>query len=133
MESDTQDRPSTSDSTRGRKSSRSEKAAIETEVESDTHRDKPNKKTRQRKALSKTQKKSVVDCLSCLHNTTLSILAMVGVSNQLPLPCEDLKDFCDCLPVSDIEFFTEHLKERFVTLYDKYATLSAASDRYLQF
>ena len=63
----------------------------------------------------------------------LSMLAMVGVSSHLPLPGKDLKDFCNSMPVSDIEFFTEHLKRRFLILYEEYAARSAASDRCLQF
>ena len=79
------------------------------------------------------EKINVVHHLSSLDNTTLSMLAMVGVANQFPIPCDDLQDFCDSLSVSDIEFFTEHLKKRFVILYEENATRSAASDRYFQF
>jgi len=123
----------TGGSTRSTTSTSSKKVTRGIDQESNAQKDKPNQKTRQRnwKALNKTEKISVIHLLSCLHNTTLSMLAMMGVSNQLPLPYEDLKDFCDSLPVSTIEFFTEHLKGRFTTLYEECATLSAASDRYL--
>jgi len=111
-------------SSRGRNSTRSKQATAE--AESDKQKDKLTKKSLQRKVLNKTEKISVVHHLSSLDNTTLSMLSMVGVANQLPLPCDDLKDFCDSLSVKDIEFFTEHFKKRFVILYEEYATRSAA-------
>ena len=92
-----------------------------------------NGKTRRRKVLNKSEKTSVANHARSVHNTTLSMLAKIGVSNQIPLASEDLKDFCDSLPVSDIEFLSEHLKKRFVMLYEECAAISAVSDRYLQF
>ena len=38
--------------------------------------------------------------------------------------------FCEALPVNSVEFLSEHLKGRFVTLYEECATIS---DRYLKF
>ena len=96
-------------------------------------KDGPNSKTHRREALNKSEKTSVIHHMGSVHNTMLFMLAMMRVCDQLPLPSEDLKDFCDSLPVSVIEFLTEHLKRRFVALYEEGADISAASDRYLQF
>ena len=84
----------------------------------------------QRKALNKSEKMNVIRQVKVLHNATLSMLAMMGVCSQLPLSSKDLKVFCECLSVNAVEFFTEHLKGKFVTLYEECATIS---DRYLKF
>ena len=87
-------------------------------------------KVRQRKALNKSAKANVIHQVKIFNNATLSALAIMGVCSQLPLSNEHLKVFCEGLPVNDVEFFTEHLKGRFVTLYEECATIS---DRYLKF
>ena len=89
-----------------------------------------NAKFRQRKVLNKAEKTNVICQIKIFHNVTLFMLAMMGVHNQLPLSSKDLKVFCDSLAINAVDFFTEHLKGRFVTLYEECATIS---DRYLTF
>ena len=80
-------------------------------------------KIRQQKPLTKSKKTSVIQQVKSLRNAMLSVLAMKGVCSQLPLQAKTL-------PVSSTDFFTEHLKERFATLYEGCATIT---DRYLKF
>ena len=81
-------------------------------------------KTRQQKAMNKSEKINVIRQVKMLHNATLSMLAMMGVCSQLPLSRKDFKVFCEALPVNSDEFLSGHLKRRFVTLYEECATIS---------
>ena len=117
----------------GPRTKKVQEVTTDTAVEPNVKKDGPNNKTYRRKVLNRSEKTSVIHHAGGTHNTTLFMLAMMRVCSQFPLPSEDLKNFCDFLPVSTIEFLTEHLKRRFVTLYEEGAAISAASDGYLQF
>ena len=82
----------------------------DTAVEPNVKKDGPNSKTYRRKALNRSEKTSIIHHMGSVHNKMLFLLAMMRTCSQFPLPCEDLKDFCNSLPVSAIEFLTEHLK-----------------------
>ena len=60
-----------------------------------------NAKFCQRKVLNKAEKTNVICQVKTLQNATLSMLAMMGVRNQLPLSSKDLKVFCDSASKSE--------------------------------
>ena len=95
-----------------------------------TKQEGERKTTRRRHVLNKTEKKNVLARISSTSNEEITLKSLSSTTKEVSVVSELLKAFCDSVTPVALSFFTEHLKETFLRLYEECSTLK---ERYLQF
>ena len=88
-------------------------------------------KTHLHHVLNKSEKKHVANHVTTINVEEIMLKSLSDAAKrQLSTINDSLKNFCDSITPATLVFFTQHLKESFVSLYNECSTLK---ERYFQF